>query len=460
MPLTDQQRRRLIGNIRGIPSGFALLILCGAVLLWLPWMHRSGVSVSFLDSLFLSTSAVCVTGLSTFNVAETLSLPGQIVLLLLIQLGGVGIMTAGTLFLILSGRRLTLADEHLIRNTVGGLRTVTPLAIFLHALGFVVFIELIGAVALYWLPGSAGGTGYHELWNAVFHSVSAFCNAGLSVFPEGLARWEGDSARLAVVALLVVAGGIGLLALVNFRFYYFWKRDRRARGYLTLQTRLSLVLTAALLLAGGLFTLGWEWNNTLAGLPAAHRVGEAFFHSTMTRTAGFNTIDVGAMQAPTLFGTMALMFIGGAPGSMAGGIKTVTFAMLVLAAWAALRRRPAIVLWGRSIPEKQVATAILFALLAAGFVFACMLVLMATESGAPSVATPHHWLGLMFEAVSAFGTVGLSTGVTPLLTAPGKIVIIGLMFVGRVAPLVVGLFLARPPAYSGVRYPPETLTFG
>ncbi|MBK8478839.1 MAG: potassium transporter TrkH [Opitutaceae bacterium] len=462
MPLTDQQRRRLIGQIRGIPLGFAALILLGALLLWLPWLHRTGATLSLLDALFLSTSATCVTGLTTVNVAETFNSAGQFVLLFLIQLGGVGIMTAGTLFLIISGRRLSLADEHIIRNTVGGLRTVTPLAIFLHALGFVLFIELVGALALYFLPTAGPMTDrtIADAWQAVFHSVSAFCNAGISTFPEGLVRWENDPWRLTVIALLVIAGGIGLLALVNLRFYYFWRRDRRARGYLTIQTRLSLLLAALLILAGGLFTLAGEWRGTLAGHPAAHRVGEALFHSVMARTAGFNTVDVGAMNPATLLGTMALMFVGGAPGSMAGGIKTVTFALLVLASWTALRRRSAIVLWGRSIPEKQASTAILFTLLAGGFLLVATTLLLVTEQGAASGVTSQRWLGLMFEAVSAFGTVGLSTGVTPLLTAAGKLIVIVLMFAGRVGPLILALYLARPPAFSGVRYPPETLTLG
>lgn len=461
MPLTDQQRTRLVGQIRSIPLGFGALILAGAILLWLPWCHRPGVSLPPLDALFLSTSAVCVTGLTTVNVADVLSPPGQLVLLLLIQFGGVGIMTAGTLFLILSGRRLSLADEHLIRNTVGGLRTVTPFAIFLHALGFVLFFELVGTAVLYALP-SADPTAHTPagLWHAVFHSVSAFCNAGLSTFPEGLAQWRHDPWRLAVVSILVVGGGIGLLTLVNLRFYRFWLRDPRARGYLTVQTRLALVLTVLLLAAGTAFTFVADWNGALSTGDLAARLGEAAFHSTMSRTAGFNTVDIGTMSPATLLGTMALMFVGGAPGSMAGGIKTVTFALLALAAWTALRRRSAIVLWGRSIPEKQASTAILFTLIAGTFLLFASILLLVSEQNAPSGATPHHWLGIMFEAVSAFGTVGLSTGVTPLLTIPGKLIVIVLMFGGRVGPLVLAMFLARPPAFSGVRYPPETLTLG
>ncbi len=461
MPLTDQQRTRLIGQIRGIPLGFAALVLVGALLLWLPWMHRPGAALPPLDALFLSTSAVCVTGLSTVNVAETLNLGGQIVLLLLIQLGGVGIMTAGTLFLILSGKRLSLADEHLIRNTVGELRTATPLDIFLHALGFILVLELLGAAALLLLPLSTGAAPtLADAWHALFHAVSAFCNAGLSTFPDGLVHWRHEPLRLAIISVLVVAGGIGLLALVNLRYYAFWRRDPRARGYLTIQTRLSLLMALLLLAAGTAFTLGTEWRGTLAADDLPARLGDAAFHSAMTRTAGFNTVDLGAMSPATLLGTMALMFIGGAPGSMAGGIKTITFALLVLAAWTALRRRSAIVLWGRSIPEKQAATAILFTLIAGAFLLAATTLLLVSERDAPSGATAHRWLGLMFEAVSAFGTVGLSTGVTPLLTGGGKLIVIVLMFAGRVGPLILALFLARPPAFSGVRYPPETLTLG
>ena len=458
MPLTEQQRTRLVGNLRAIPLGFAALVLLGALLLWLPWLHRAGVTLAPLDALFLSTSAVCVTGLATVNVAETFNPGGQLVLLLLIQLGGVGIMTAGTLFLILSGRRLSLADEHLIRNTVGGLRTVTPLAVFLHALGFILVFELLGAAALFLLPG--GGRSPADAWHALFHAVSAFCNAGLSTFPEGLVRWRGDPARLAVVGVLVVAGGIGLLTLVNLRYYAFWRRDPRRRGYITLQARLSVVMAGLLLAGGALVVFTTEWHGAISGTSLPARCGEALFHSAMTRSAGFNTVDVGTMSPATLLATIALMFVGGAPGSMAGGIKTITFALLALAAWTALRRRSAIVLWGRSIPEKQAATAILFTLIAGTFLLVGKIGLLLCEQHAASAATPRHWLGLLFEAASAFGTVGLSTGVTPLLTAGGKLIVVALMFGGRVGPLMLALHLARPPAYSGVRYPPETLTLG
>jgi len=454
--------RRKDVDLRLVPLGFGVMILVGAALLLLPWAHRPGHSIAWLDAVFLSTSATCVTGLSTVNVAETFNGFGQAVLLVLIQAGGLGIFTASISLVLLSGNRLSLSDELTIYATVGRLKQARPLDVFIYACVFVVVLELAGAVALYTLMSQASPemNQWQLLWEAAFHSVSAFCNAGISTYPDNLAHWRGEPAILGVVSLLVIAGGIGLMTLINLRFYYFWRRDPRRRGRLTLQTRLSLLSAAVLLVVGCLAAWALESHQTLEHATLGEQVSWSFFHSAMSRTAGFNVVDTGEMNPPTLLVTLGLMFIGGAPGSMAGGIKTLTVVVLLLTAWSALRRRDEVQFWNRRLPPKISFLATMVALLGVACVLVGVGLLMVFEEGQPASQTHQHWLALVFEAVSAFGTVGLSTGVTGLLTAGGKVVIIALMFTGRIAPLVLAVYLARPANPLLIRHPAEELALG
>jgi trk system potassium uptake protein TrkH len=454
--------RRKEVDLRLVPVGFLVIIVVGALLLRLPWAHHAGKAISLLDAFFLATSATCVTGLTTVNVAEVFNGFGQGVLLLLIQVGGLGIFTASIMLVLLSGERLSLADEHTIYATVGKLRRVRPFDIFVYACLFVLLFELAGALALFLLiehasPGEAPG---QIAWEAVFHSVSAFCNAGISIYPDNLTHWRDHPAILGVVDLLVIAGGIGLMTLINLRYYYFWRRDPRQRGYLTLQTKLSLFMAVLLLALGMVMTLTFEENHTLAGATFGKRLSWSFFHSTVSRTAGFNVVDLGDMNPPTLLFTVLLMFIGGAPGSIAGGIKTVTFAVLVVTAWSALRRRENIQIFGRRISPQTAGRSVMITLLALGVLMLGVGLLMFTEQTHPASETPGGWLAVIFEAVSAFGTVGLSTGVTPLLTVGGKIIIMLLMFVGRVMPLMLSIYLARPTHPWHLRAPVEEVGLG
>jgi trk system potassium uptake protein len=460
-PFAPKQRRKEV-DLRLVPLGFGALILVGTVLLMLPWTRHPGHSLGWLDSLFLATSATCVTGLTTVNVAETFNGFGQAVLLVLIQAGGLGIFTAGISLVLLSGNRLSLSDEQTIHATVGRLRRARPLDVFIYACVFVLIFELAGAVALFAQISQAQPETSHwqTLWESVFHSVSAFCNAGISIYPEGMVRWRTHPGILGIIAGLVVTGGIGLMTLINLRYYYFWRRDVRRRGRLTMQSRLSILSALGLLLAGMLMTWVFEANHTLRHTTLGEQMFWSFFHSAMSRTAGFNVVDTGQMNPPALLATLGLMFIGGAPGSMAGGIKTVTFVVLLLTTWAALRRRDEVQFWRRRLPPKASFVATMLALLGFACVVAGVALLMVFEDGQPASQTSQRWLAVIFEAVSAFGTVGLSTGVTPLLTAGGKAVIIALMFTGRIAPLVLAVYLARPANPLLVRHPREELALG
>lgn len=454
--------RRKNVDLRLVPLGFAAIILTGTLLLMLPGAHKDGQSLGWLDSLFLATSATCVTGLTTVNVAETFNGFGQAVLLFLIQAGGLGIFTASLSLVLFSGNRLSLSDEQTIQATVGRLKQARPLDVFIYACVFVVILELAGTVGLFTLMSQAEPEAnyWRLLWESGFHSVSAFCNAGISIYPQGMVRWRDQPAILGVISLLVILGGIGLMTLINLRFCYFWRRDPRRRGRLAMQSRLSLLSAGVLLLLGGLTVWVFETHHTLAEATLGEQVSWSFFHSAMSRTAGFNVVDPGQMNPPTLLATLGLMFIGGAPGSMAGGIKTVTFVVLLLTAWAALRRRNEIQFWHRRLPPKVSFVATMIALFGVACVVAGVGLLMLFEDGHPAAQTHQHWLALVFEVVSAFGTVGLSMGVTPLLTAGGKIVIIALMFTGRIAPLVLAVYLARPANSLLVRHPREELALG
>jgi trk system potassium uptake protein TrkH len=298
------------------------------------------------------------------------------------------------------------------------------------------------------------------VWESAFHSVSSFCNAGISIYPEGIERWRDDPISLMVAMILVVVGGIGLLTLVNFRYYYPWRRDRLKRGRLTLQTKICLSVTVVLLAAGGLFTLVSEWNHTLKSVGWAERLELALFHSVMTRSGGFNLVDVGEMTPKTLLGTLVLMLIGGSPGSMAGGLKVPTLVLLIASAKAALQRRTELT-WSRStLAPIQANVAVMMVLFAVAVLTIGIGALMHTELDQASSETGHRWLAIVFEAISAFATVGLSTGITGELSGPGKGVVVVLMLVGRLGPMFLALHLTRPASPPRVSFPQEELAVG
>lgn len=460
--LSTFEPQRKDPDLRPVPLGFFALIVAGAGALMLPLSHAPNRALSWLDAFFVSTSAVCVTGLSPINIAETLSGFGQAVVLILMQVGGLGIVTASLALVMLGGERLSLAHESAVAATIGRLQRARPAELFRFSCLMVALMETLGTASLYWRLDALnpGADPRSLLWQAAFHAVSAFCNAGFSIFPEGLVRWRDDTVLLGIVDVLVITGGIGLLSLVNLRYFAFWRRDRRRRGKLTLQTKLAAIVSLALLGLGAVVTLTFEWNYSLAGESLERKLSWSLFHSAMTRTAGFNVVDLGQMHPATLMFGIGLMFIGGSPGSMAGGIKTVTFAILVATAHAALVRRETVEIFRRRIDARTTAIALMLALLAMAVVALGITALMFTEFRAASANAPGRWLGIAFEAVSAFATVGLSAGVTPLLTSAGKVVVIVLMFVGRVAPLMLAVYLARPVKPWHIRHPEEQVALG
>ena len=437
-------------------GSFLMLIVLGtAGLLLLPGLY-TGERLGFVDAVFTATSAVCVTGLIVVDTATYFTTAGQAFLLLLIQLGGLGIITLTTLIILTLGRRLSLRHEVLASPAADVAPHVDHRRLTRNVILFALAFEAAGAIALFLLWAPAMGWG--AAWHALFHAVSAFCNAGFSTFTDSLTGFQRAPVTLAIIMSLIVLGGIGFLTLEEL---YVMRRGAKGGARLSLHSRLVLGTTAILLLAGwALFTV-LEWGVTLREMPRWARVFNGLFMSVTARTAGFNTIDYAAASEGSDFLTIILMFAGGSPGSMAGGIKTTTVALIGLLALARLRGRPDVSLGGRSIPGDTIQRSIGLFALAFGVVTAAILLYTILESGMVSHGEAGgSFLKHMFEATSAFNTVGLSMGVTPDLSVPGRWLTIVLMYVGRVGPLVFASAIALPRRRIAFRYAREDIIVG
>lgn len=449
--------RSLFTPLRVYVLAFALFILAGAVMLSLPLSAGKG-QIRFLDALFTSTSAACVTGLVVLDTGKDFSLLGQIIILLWIQVGGLGIMTMSTVMLLAAGRRPSLGARLVIQDTFtqGGDRDVTSLVF--DVIRFTLVIEIAGSIFLF--MRFAHGRGLPEaLYISVFHSVSAFCNAGFSLFSNNLEGFIGDWLVSLTICFLIITGGIGFIVLRELKLRL--GSPRRSRMHFSLHSKLVMSTSAYLLLAGTVLILLMEWDNTLGALSLPDRLLAAFFQSVTPRTAGFNTVPIGALANQTLFVIILLMFIGASSGSTGGGIKTGTFATLVALGWSRLLGHEQPQMFRRTVSPGSVARAMSVVLMCSLVVIGATLVLQVTELGtAPHIhASRGRFLELLFEVVSAFGTVGLSTGITPSLTDAGKLVIICVMFLGRVGPLAVAVAVSRRKALP-YRYAEEAIMVG
>jgi trk system potassium uptake protein TrkH len=436
---------------------FALLILLGTLgLKTLPGLY-TGEPLGWLDALFTATSAVCVTGLVVVDTATYFTFRGQLFLLILIQLGGLGTLTFASLVILALGGRISLRQEALaIGNPLEiGYNRINPRRLVRDVAVFTFGIELIGMLLLYalWVPHLGWA---NAVWPAVFHSVSAFCNAGFSTFSDNLMGFHNAPLILLAISALIVAGGLGFLTLEEL---YLWRKAQREKRIfrLSLHSRLVLVTTAILLVAPWPVYVWLEWDASFAPMGVVDKLSNGLFIGVTARTAGFNAIDHSKATEATNFLTIVLMAIGGSPGSMAGGMKTTTVALLVVLAWSRLRGQDVAGVWGRSLRRETTDRAI--GLFTIGFVTVTISILALT-------VTERHtavggFLDRMFEAVSAFNLVGLSMGLTPHLTRTGRVIVIGLMFLGRVGPLAAAAALsARPSGASKFRYAYEEVSVG
>lgn len=410
----------------------------------LPQSSARGAWTGFTIALFTATSAVCVTGLTVVDTATHWSGFGRAVIMVLIQVGGFGIMSGATLLGMLVARRLRLGTRLVAQAetrslALGDVRSVlwlvliTTLAVEAGiALGLAIRLRL--ALEIPWLEAA---------WHGLFLSVSAFNNAGFSTFSDNLVGFARDPVTLGLIAAAVIIGGIGFPVLFDL------KRDLRRPSRWTLHTKLTLLGTAILLPAGFLAVLAYEWSNTatLGALPWLDRVTNAAFHSVMLRTAGFNALDVGQMRDETLAVSYALMLIGGGSAGTAGGIKVTTFILLGLVVWAVARGETDTTAFGRRVPHEVQRQALSIVLLAVGLVGTATLFLLTLT------ALPLR--DVIFEVISAFATVGLSTGITAELPPAAQIILIALMFIGRVGTITVATALALRNRPSPFRYPEE-----
>lgn len=440
-------RRRRLPAPAWVALSFLGLILAGTLLLKLPMATPEGQPIGWVDALFTSTSASCVTGLAVRDTGTGFTVVGQGVLLALIQVGGLGVMTFSLFYLVLGGRA-SVEQRELVEQTLAGAANLRPRQLLRVVFLFTVTCEAVGAALLY--PLFAGDLAEGAAWSSVFHAISAFCNAGFSLLPDSLVRYRAAPAVNAVMGTLIVLGGLGFLAVTDLlRHRGRWRR-------LALHTKIVVTVSAALVAVG---TLGFwllERQRSLAGLGAAEQALASFFQSVTARTAGFHTVDFGALAPATLLGVIALMFVGGSPGSCAGGIKTTTAATLLLTLRAELAGRRYVNAFGRTLPRSAVAAA--FAVTSSALVAANagLLALLISEGAGVGNA---RFVDLAFESMSALATVGLSTGVTPTLAPVSKLVLAALMFLGRVGPLTLAAILAGRRA-DDWRHPTEAVMIG
>ncbi len=437
--------------------GFMVLIVFGNLLLMLP-VATPGDGMGFVDALFMSTSASCVTGLTVADTGKDLSLFGQMVILIQIQIGGLGIMTVSTLFLMMMRRRPTLTGHALIKDTFTfgeGRQSAVSVIKSVFLLCFV--MEGVGAAAVFlkiW-PEFGWSRG---LYIAVFHAVSAFCNAGFSLFSDNLTRFQNDGFLNMVFCILIITGGLGFVVITEVKDKILSKNGNH-KG-LSLHTKIVLSATVILIAAGTLAIFFMEYNNTLALLSPANRLAAAFFQSVTARTAGFNTIAIGDLANETLFLMIILMFIGASPGSCGGGVKTTTITGLVLLGFSRLRGLEKPRIFRRTLTEASVSKAASIVMISVAVVALAFMALLIFELGRlPHTHTRAMFPELLFETVSAFGTVGLSTGITQGLSNTGKLIITLLMFIGRLGPLVIALAVSRKQT-GRFQYAEENIMIG
>jgi len=440
---------------RTICLGFIAVIAIGALLLLMPFSTSDGTWSDPITALFTSTSAVCVTGLSVVDVGKYYSFWGQFFLVLLVQVGGLGYMTATTFLLLLLGRRFGLKDKIAIQQSLdkSGLHGVVQLV--QSILATTVLFELTGVFLL--MPVFVPQDGFKDgLWSSVFHSVNAFNNAGFSLYSDNLIGYIGSPLINFTIGGLIIFGGIGYQVIMEM---YLWLRDRFYKSPIctvfSLNFKVVTSTTAVLLILGTIAFFGMEYNNpeTLGTLNFAQKVMAAWFQSVTTRTAGFNTIDIGKMSETALFLTIALMFVGASPGSTGGGIKTTTFRILFSCTAAVLEGKEQVQCYQRQIPIALILKTI-------SVVFGSLIVVIVSATLVELANPELEFMQVLFEAVSAFGTVGLSTGITAKVSAIGKLILIATMYIGRVGVLLLMSVAVGDPKPTTFKYPEESLLVG
>ena len=433
-----------------------MLIAIGTALLWLPISADGPGHIGLEDAMFTSTSAATVTGLGSTDIAR-FSVFGELVVLLLVQVGGFGIMTIGSILALIASHRVGLRQRMLAQAEIGAVDIGDLRRLIIAIAKITAGVEGSLAVILFvrfWQSGYETNIG-HAAYSGVFHSITSFNNAGISLYSDNLERFVGDPVVVLGVSAAFIIGGLGFPVLVES-----WRRERHRRSGGTgplpwsLHTKITLIATAGLLIVGPLVVTTFEWTNpnTLGSLDTVDKLLAGWFQGVTPRTAGFNTVDIGGMNEPTLLVITTLMFIGAGPASTSGGIKVTTFAVLGYVLWSEARGNADVSVFRRRLPDNVIRQALTVALLSIGLVVGTSLLLMSIEDLPLSPA--------LFEASSAFGTVGLSTGVTGSIGATGHMVLMIVMLAGRVGPVTFVTALALRERARSYRYPEERPIIG
>lgn len=443
------KRRIKLKGVQILVLGFILVILTGAILLTLPISTASGEGTNFLDALFTSTSAVCVTGLVVVDTGSYWNMFGQTVIMILIEIGGLGFMSFTTLIAIVLGKKITLRERLILQDAMNTFNIQGLVKMVKYVLVFTVSVQFFGALLLstQFVPkfGAAKGIFY-----SIFHSISAFCNAGFDVFGKSnsLMSYNTNLVVIMVISILIIIGGLGFTVWSEL---YNSKSLRRV----SLHSKMVILMTTVLVLGGTVLMFLFEHNNTntIANMSFIDKVMNSFFASVTPRTAGFNSISTDGMTTAGQFLTIILMFIGGSPGSTAGGIKTTTIGILIVTVICVIRGREDSEVFKKRFSKDLVYKAFTLLFIGVGLVIVVTMLLSYTEKGV-------SFISLFYETVSALGTAGLSLGLTSELSSIGKILIIFMMYLGRVGPLTVVLSITRKKTNSGVKYPEGKILIG
>ena len=445
VPIKTNKRDKRWSEPKIIIFSFLAILIPGAILLTLPVFSVSGLS--FVDALFTATSAISVTGLGVVDTGTHFSTSGKVLLMILMQIGGLGQMTLSAVLLYMFGLRVSLRQQSLTKEQLGQEKFINIRLLVKHIIIFVITCELIGTffLSLRWVPMMGWDKG---LFTAIFHSISAFNNAGFSLFSDNLTQYVDDPLVIITVAMLFIFGGLGFTVISDLH-----RNLHRGFHFLSLHSKIMIIATPILLLSGTVMIWLLEHDNmqTLGSLNTSGQWLAAFFQSATVRTAGFNSVNIGAFTEPGLLVLMLLMLIGAGPTSTGGGIKVSTFVVAILATWSFLKQRDRVVLFKRTISNQTVTKSLAIIVVSGIVLLIAMFALMLTEK-AP-------FYEVMFETISAFATVGVTAGLTATLSEPGKYIIIIVMIIGRLGPLTLAYMLARPKP-TLLRYPEDNVSTG
>jgi len=430
---------------------FLSVIFTGAFLLTRGFSAQPGVEITFIDALFTATSAVCVTGLACVDTPVCYSFTGQLIILSLIQFGGLGIMTIVTFAMSAISARVSLKFRLFAREDRPCNTSIDLVELIKYVFMITMVIEAAGAILLFLVFKCQKGYAVSKaLYFGVFHSVSAFCNAGFALFSDNLMSFDGDIALNLVITSLIITGGLGFNTIVDIVYYM----RSKTRYQLSLNTKIVLVTTFIMLFIGTALIFAIEYHNkgTIGNMNFETKLLASYFQSVTLRTAGFSTIDSGKLLLPSILVCIIFMFIGASPGGTGGGIKTTTTAILFKSIMRSIHDESQIVMFNRAVPKESISRAMAIFTISLILVLSGVFVLLFSENCL--------FIEILFEVISAFGTVGLSMGITGKLSVFGKLIICLIMFLGRVGSLTVVVALAKAKSKIDVRYPEETVLIG